>query len=75
MSKPDIFPLYYVSEPDSDELEDVYYKIVDENGPVFWRNEGDDTGKKIAFSDLLFESKNGFGLEELQQEETPWKDE
>lgn len=67
------FPEYYVSmPPHRDTLTPVYYKVVSPNGPVFWRREGDTTGRSTTFYDLLQESKNGFGINRVDEEHTPW---
>lgn len=70
------FPVYYVSQPPHrDELTPVYYKVVSPRGPVFWRRRGDDSGRETTLYDVLMESKNGFGVQRLDKEYTPWADE
>mgnify|MGYP006282482705 CR=1 FL=1 len=70
------FPEYYVSHPPHrDTLTPVYYKVVSPEGPVFWRREGDDTGRSTTFYDLLMEEKNGFGINKTYKQYTPWADE
>ena len=67
------FPEYYVSQPPHrDTLTPVYYKVVSPDGPVFWRRQGDETGRTTTFYDLLMEEKNGFGLNRVDEEYTPW---
>lgn len=69
------YPVYYVSmPPHRDDLTPVYYKVASENGPVFWRNKGDDTGRSTTFHDLLLEEMNGFGLNRVDEVYTPWGD-
>lgn len=69
------FPEYYVSHPTNrDKLDPVYYKVVSPTGPVFWRNKGDDTGRETTFHDMLMEEMNGFGLNRVDKEYTPWGD-
>lgn len=72
----DFFPEFYVSYPPegSDDLGPVYYKITgyDPDGHVFWRNKGHERSKETTFYDLLMEEKNGFGIERIDKEETPW---
>lgn len=69
----DYFPKYYVSQPPHrDKLGPAYYKVVDADGPVFWRNEGDGSGKQVSFYHFMMEEKHGFGVNELNKEYTPW---
>lgn len=72
------YPIYLKSEPPNDRISNVgtlYYKVLSENGNVFVRAAGDETGRSEEWIDLLFEEMYGFGLEEVSVEETPWKNE
>lgn len=69
------FPEYYVSQPPHrDNLTPVYYKIISPDGPVFWRQKGDDVGRETTFYDLMMEEMGGFGLNRVGVEYTPWAD-
>lgn len=72
---PDWFPEYFVSQPPHrDTLEPVYYKIMSPEGPIFWRNEGDDVSRRTTLYDLFMEDRNGFGVQKVDKEYTPWAD-
>jgi hypothetical protein len=69
------FPEFFVSQPPHrDTLTPVYYKVMSPRGPVFWRREGDDTGRETTFYDMMMEEKNGFGVQKVGKEYTPWSD-
>lgn len=67
------FPQYFVSQPPHrDDLTPVYYKVESPFGPVFWRRKGDTVGRETSFLDLFLEEKDGFGVNRLDKEYTPW---
>lgn len=69
------FPVYLVSRPpQEDRVEPLYYKVTGPNGDVFWRNEGDSTGRSTTVFDLLMEEKHGHGIQTLEKKYTPWGD-
>lgn len=72
-----MYPEYYISRPpDEENLSPVYYKVTDTDpdGHVFWRRKGMSRSKETTFYDLFMEEKNGYGVERVPKDVTPWAD-
>ena len=71
----ELFPQFYVSRPpkDIDDLAPVYYRVL--NGVLTeWMRESMDEPKKDTIYDLWMEDRSGFGVERIDEEDTPFPD-